>query len=593
MFRMVPAILLVGLIGGCIDRAPLESRQCGECPPGVACVNGFCALTPDAGGDVPDTDEEPDDVPADSEDVGPDLVDVSPDLADMADTADLGPTCIPTGEEVCDGVDNDCDGVRDNLPGLGSACIVGDGACRREGVFLCDLERSAAVCSVEPAPPSLELCNGLDDDCDGDTDELDDVPGQGCDALAGASAQCEAGFCVYSCEADYVDANLDLGQVESDGCECQAMARADACDGLDNDCDGVVDPDCCDEDRDWSVVWSEIGDATGLVMASDPNVGAVVAWAVEDAFRYVVFDPLMRPMGPVVTLDQKATMLRVAASSTGFAVGWWDVRTTAMLVRLLDADGVPLDTTVLHPDLVGVAPQDVGIAYVAREDEPPRLAMAWALADCEGVCLRSAMRGEASMSHSFVETVSQISVSSRGHQFLLLAYTDRDQGGRLHARVFEPGVNQLGDGDNLVGSDGEQVQFFGVPTPDGWVVAFADQLSFSPLELFRLDVRGRSQRSRDFAEFSANSRIALVAPADHDRLGLLHGRRLLMPRLRYLSVNRSTLGVGEVNDEIGSADVHDLAAAALSLGVLVGTINDAQTEVRFTFLDHTGERTCP
>ncbi|MCB9798597.1 SUMF1/EgtB/PvdO family nonheme iron enzyme [Candidatus Nomurabacteria bacterium] len=73
-------------------------------------------------------------------------------------------------DEMCDGVDNDCDGDTDEgIPGLGEACSVGVGACQREGLRVCG--EQGAACDAEPGQPSEELCNGIDDDCNGEVDD--------------------------------------------------------------------------------------------------------------------------------------------------------------------------------------------------------------------------------------------------------------------------------------------------------------------------------------------------------------------------------------------------------------------------------------
>ena len=82
---------------------------------------------------------------------------------------------MPDGQpEFCDARDNDCDGWLDRLPGgapvvepapcdteLPGACAAGTWACSGLGEVVC---RPAAG-------PTPEVCNGVDDDCDGETDE--------------------------------------------------------------------------------------------------------------------------------------------------------------------------------------------------------------------------------------------------------------------------------------------------------------------------------------------------------------------------------------------------------------------------------------
>ena len=76
----------------------------------------------------------------------------------------------PVGElEVCDGIDNDCDGAVDESDPLvdsGMTCGSTIGVCT-EGVYVC----VAGELQCSGTNPSPELCNSLDDDCDGFTDE--------------------------------------------------------------------------------------------------------------------------------------------------------------------------------------------------------------------------------------------------------------------------------------------------------------------------------------------------------------------------------------------------------------------------------------
>ncbi len=119
--------------------------------------------------------------------------------------------CEPPAED-CNGKDDDCDTKTDE--DLEQKCVTQCG----DGVQTCN-DGAWTVCSAQV--PSIEICDKIDNDCDKSTDEGDDG-----EPLTQECDNCGKGF--QTCAAGAWG-------------ECSAQPQTEVCDGIDNDCNGQVD----------------------------------------------------------------------------------------------------------------------------------------------------------------------------------------------------------------------------------------------------------------------------------------------------------------------------------------------------------------
>jgi hypothetical protein len=152
--------------------------------------------------------------------------------------------------EVCNGEDDDCNGEPDD--GIGCECIEGETRPCGPSTGRCEPGRQQCLggtwqeaCLGAIGPADAEICNnGIDDDCNGQREE-------GCECMPGETQTC--GTEMGACSAGEIRCQMN-GRWE-DTCRGEVGPEVETCNGVDDDCDGRAD---------WNL-------RTGTGWAEDPN----------------------------------------------------------------------------------------------------------------------------------------------------------------------------------------------------------------------------------------------------------------------------------------------------------------------------------
>jgi hypothetical protein len=209
-------------------------------------------------------------------------------VANSDDCEDAHADASPVGTEVCDDLDNDCNGTVDDdatdfatwyadtdSDGYGDPSATST-ACEAPSGSV-DNGRDCDDSDAAVSPSAAEVCNGVDDDCNGWTDAADpgisdastwylDYDGDGYGSAVVTTTDCDQPT-GYTDNTD--DCNDLVAGISPDGTE--------ACNGQDDDCDGDTDePDASDAPTWYADTDGDgYGDPTSTDVACEANSGFI------------------------------------------------------------------------------------------------------------------------------------------------------------------------------------------------------------------------------------------------------------------------------------------------------------------------------
>ena len=138
----------------------------------------------------------------------------------------------PGATELCDGNDNNCNNLPDDVENIKTQCYdvadrkyAGVGACSY-GYYTCLGDKFSDSCTGDVAPIA-EICDGLDNDCNGQTDEIFDGDGDG--------------YTTCGTKTDGTDKIVDARVDCRDNDSTISPGTQEMCNGVDDDCSGTED----------------------------------------------------------------------------------------------------------------------------------------------------------------------------------------------------------------------------------------------------------------------------------------------------------------------------------------------------------------
>ncbi len=208
-------------------------------------------------------------------------------VADATDCDDGATDVNPAATEICNGIDDNCDGLTDDSSSADAATWYADAdtdghgdaatplnACEQpSGYVATDDDCDDLDDAVSPSDP--EICNSIDDNCDGtiDEDSATDAATWYADTDTDGYGDPDSTHAACAEPTGYTSDDSDC----DDGDIAVNPAAAEVCDGVDNNCDGTIDEDSATDASTWyaDTDADTYGDADSTTIACDEPAGFV------------------------------------------------------------------------------------------------------------------------------------------------------------------------------------------------------------------------------------------------------------------------------------------------------------------------------
>lgn len=237
-------------------------------------------------------------------------------VKESSDCDDLDKNINPGLDELCDKKDNDCDGLTDEelLKECSNPCGKGIQEC---------IDGAYTKCSISAKP---EICDGIDNNCNGETDEGlefttwyqdDDNDGFG-DNNTNPIYDCKQPEDLINLAGDCNDSNQEINP-----------SMEEICNGIDDNCDGLIDLKFSNEIcNTYDFIF--VIDNSGSMDGNDPNDIRYIGlkdlvnglWNQSDNGLIIPFAAKQKIIGPFAS--DKETLLSYIDTAKNTDVGWWN-----------------------------------------------------------------------------------------------------------------------------------------------------------------------------------------------------------------------------------------------------------------------------